>query len=99
MQAVVFYLLSTTNPPGFVETPNVSFEGKNVCVQTNYDYRQAVARMLVNLLTLDDKSLTNSKSESPQNVFQDDWAFLEELQNDAVVMESLENEKETGTGS
>ena len=72
---------------------------KNVCVQTNYDYRQAVARMLVNLLTLDDKSLTNSKSESPQNVFQDDWAFLEELQNDAVVMESLENEKETGTGS
>ncbi|XP_076450476.1 uncharacterized protein LOC143286694 isoform X2 [Babylonia areolata] len=83
---------------------HLTLEGNPVCVaprpdsmQDNYDYRQAVKRMLTGLATLDDKPLTgvDSGASSPHNIFDADWAFLEELQGDALLIESLENESET----
>ena len=62
----------------------------------NYDYRQAIKKTLVNLTSLDDKSLADDDSSLQQNVFDADWAYLEELQKDALLIETLDNEKETG---
>ncbi|KAL8592065.1 hypothetical protein ACOMHN_032535 [Nucella lapillus] len=85
---------------------HLTLEGNPVCVaphpeaaEENYDYRQAVKQVLTTLCTLDDRPLTGasqgSGSASPQNVFDADWAFLQELQGDALLIESLENESET----
>ncbi|KAK7098748.1 dynein axonemal assembly factor 1 homolog [Littorina saxatilis] len=81
---------------------HLTLDGNPICVtptvtaeEVNYDYRVVVGRTLVNLVTLDDNSLADTGSSSPQNVFDADWAYLEELQKDALLIESLESEKET----
>lgn len=65
-------------------------------LQVDYDYRQTIKRTLPNLSTLDDKSLADADASLTQNVFDADWAYLEELQKDALLIESLDSEKETG---
>ena len=65
-------------------------------MQVDYDYRQTIKRTLPNLSTLDDKSLADADASLTQNVFDADWAYLEELQKDALLIESLDSEKETG---
>lgn len=63
--------------------------------QEDYDYRETIKKILPALLTLDDKPTDESGSVAT-NVFDADWEYLEELQRDALVMESKENDKETG---
>ena len=65
-------------------------------MQVDYNYRQTIKRTLPNLSTLDDKSLADADTSLTQNVFDADWAYLEELQKDALLIESLDSEKETG---
>ena len=65
-------------------------------MQVDYNYRQTIKRTLPNLSTLDDKSLADTDTSLTQNVFDADWAYLEELQKDALLIESLDSEKETG---
>jgi hypothetical protein len=55
-----------------------------------------VKKTLPKLEMLDDKPLTDVECLSPQNVFDADWAYLEELQNDAVLIEAEDNDMETG---
>jgi hypothetical protein len=48
-----------------------------------YDYRQAVKKVIPQLRYLDDEILKEGASVTKKtNVFDADWAYLEELQND-----------------
>lgn len=40
--------------------------------------------------------MTETESAGSQNVFDADWAFLEELQQDALLLESAVDETEAG---
>ena len=52
-------------------------------LQIEYDYRQAVKKAIPHLKTLDDEILIEGVgSFQKHNVFDDDWAYLQELQND-----------------
>ena len=65
----------------------------------NYDYQQTIKKTLPSLSTLDDKSLADADSSLQLNVFDADWAYLEELQKDALLIETIDSEKETGVWS
>ena len=66
-------------------------------LQPSYDYRQSVKKLLPNLLVLDDERLDSSSSSMVKhNVFDDDWAYLEELQKDAFLQGGLGDEVEVG---
>ncbi|RUS69894.1 hypothetical protein EGW08_022345, partial [Elysia chlorotica] len=68
-----------------------------------YDYRGSVRSLLPNLLVLDDErmdvDLSSATSSSPSgesrsrhhNVFDEDWAYLEELQQDAFLQQEFSN--------
>ena len=57
-----------------------------VAPKVQYDYRAAVKKLLPNLLVLDDERLdTVGSSLTKTNVFEEDWAYLEELQRDAFL--------------
>ncbi|GFO26863.1 leucine-rich repeat-containing protein 56 [Plakobranchus ocellatus] len=67
----------------------------------NYDYRGTIRSILPNLLVLDDEridiDLISGKSTAPSaescsrhhNVFDEDWAYLEELQQDAFLKQDF----------
>ncbi|KAK3753840.1 hypothetical protein RRG08_006230 [Elysia crispata] len=67
----------------------------------SYDYRGSVRSLLPNLLVLDDERMdidvTSATSSSPSgeshsrhhNVFDEDWAYLEELQQDAFLQQEF----------
>ncbi|GFS10197.1 leucine-rich repeat-containing protein 56 [Elysia marginata] len=67
----------------------------------DYDYRGSVRSLLPNLLVLDDErmdaDLSNAACSSPSgesrsrhhNVFDEDWAYLEELQQDAFLQQEF----------
>lgn len=69
----------------------------------DYDYRGSVRSFLPNLLVLDDErmdddlsiaassSLAGEAHSRHQNVFDEDWAYLEELQQDAFLQQEFTN--------
>ncbi|XP_067655482.1 leucine-rich repeat-containing protein 56-like [Haliotis asinina] len=84
---------------------SLSLEGNPVCLmphpesqQTNYNYREYVKKVLPNLQVLDEEPLLDgSATDRKPNAFEDDWAYLEELQKDALLMESLIDTVNIGT--
>ena len=61
-------------------------------LQIEYDYRQAVKKAIPHLKTLDDEILIEGVgSFQKHNVFDDDWAYLEELQNDVSLRTSTDS--------
>lgn len=78
---------------------NLTLEGNPLCVAPSpgeesieYDYRQAVKKAIPQLKTLDDELLIEGVgSFQKHNVFDDDWAYLEELQKDVSLRGSTES--------
>lgn len=57
-------------------------------MQLEYDYRQAVKKAIPHLKTLDDEILIEGVgSFQKHNVFDADWAYLEELQKDITLQD------------
>lgn len=80
---------------------HLTLDGNPVCVapapdseETGFDYRLAVKKILPFLETLDDKPVAEAECSSPLNVFEADWAYLEELQQEAVLVEAHDRDKE-----
>lgn len=77
----------------------LTLEANPLCVHpapdkedANYDYRYEVKKTIPHLVTLDDEPLTmESASNNPKNVFDADWAFLEELHKDLGLTGSVES--------
>ncbi|XP_033751249.1 leucine-rich repeat-containing protein 56-like [Pecten maximus] len=77
----------------------LTLEANPLCVHpapdkddANYDYRQEVKRSIPHVVTLDDEPLMiESISSKPKNVFDADWAFLEELHKDLGLTGSMES--------
>ena len=58
----------------------------------DYDYRQAVKKAIPHLKTLDDEILIEGVgSFQKHNVFDADWAYLEELQKDISLHEDSDS--------
>lgn len=54
--------------------------------QPGYDFREMIKKLLPNLHVLDDERLDdNSSSSVRHHVFDEDWAYLEELHDDALL--------------
>ena len=61
-------------------------------MQPEYDYRQAVKKAIPHLKILDDELLIEGVgSFQKHNVFDDDWAYLEELSKDVSLRGSTES--------
>ncbi|KAL8572822.1 hypothetical protein ACOMHN_024998 [Nucella lapillus] len=81
---------------------HLTLDGNPVCImptvhaqEVNYDYRQMVRKTLTHLSVLDDNSLSAADSRVTPNAFDADWAYLEELQRDALVRESRDSQPGT----
>ncbi|OWF50675.1 leucine-rich repeat-containing protein 56-like isoform X1 [Mizuhopecten yessoensis] len=77
---------------------NLTLEANPLCVQPapdredeNYDYRQEVKKGIPHLVCLDDEPLSMEPSSKTKNVFDADWAFLEDLHNDLGLTGSMES--------
>ncbi|XP_059150695.1 uncharacterized protein LOC131937357 [Physella acuta] len=78
----------------------LSLDGNPICVcpspntqQPDYDYRETVKKILPTLLLLDEVSLEGyDPSAVRHNVFDEDWAYLEELQKDSFLQEEFSDE-------
>lgn len=85
----------------------LTLESNPVCVkpspdsvQEDYDYRQAVKKVIPQLRYLDEEILTEESSPSKKtNVFDADWAYLEELQNDLNLKEDSDDNESSGPSS
>ncbi|KAH9491848.1 hypothetical protein Btru_029890 [Bulinus truncatus] len=87
---------------------NLSLDGNPICASPspnteeppNYDYRETVRKLLPKLMILDDEPVDGCNSSMIRhNVFDDDWAYLEELQKDAFLQEEFiksDNSEELG---
>ena len=61
-------------------------------LQPEYDYRQAIKKAIPQLKILDDELLIEGVgSFQKHNVFDDDWAYLEELSKDVSLRGSTES--------
>ncbi|XP_041365553.1 leucine-rich repeat-containing protein 56-like isoform X2 [Gigantopelta aegis] len=83
---------------------SLALEGNPVCVaptpdstKISYNYRSAVKKILPHLRILDDEALIEGQVPKVKpNAFDDDWAYLQELQKDALMMEEpLESQDNT----
>ncbi|KAJ8299005.1 hypothetical protein KUTeg_023065 [Tegillarca granosa] len=91
--------LSMLDKLEILDLEGLTLEGNPICVrpspdsdQENYDYRQAVKKSIPHLKILDDEPLVEGVvSPKKGNVFDDDWAYLEELQNDIGFGGSVES--------
>lgn len=56
--------------------------------------------MLPQLKSLDDEPIVNLESSKKTNVFDEDWAFLDDLQKDLSLqnLNSLDSTEDDGTG-
>lgn len=79
---------------------SLTLEGNTVCVlptpdsseTEDYDYRWTVKNIIPHLKILDEEALNLEPSPSKKkNVFDDDWAYLEELQRDVGIGGSTES--------
>lgn len=79
---------------------SLTLEGNPVCVlptpdsseTEDYDYRWTVKNIIPHLKILDEEALNLEPSPSKKkNVFDDDWAYLEELQRDVGIGGSTES--------
>ncbi|XP_052709136.1 LOW QUALITY PROTEIN: leucine-rich repeat-containing protein 56-like [Crassostrea angulata] len=79
---------------------SLTLEGNPVCVlptpdsseTEDYDYRWTVKNIIAYLKILDEEALNLEPSPSKKkNVFDDDWAYLEELQRDVGIGGSTES--------
>lgn len=62
------------------------------CPQLEYDYRQAVKKAIPHLKTLDDELLIEGVgSFQKHNVFDADWAYIEELQKDISLQDDSDS--------
>ncbi|XP_071120654.1 leucine-rich repeat-containing protein 56-like [Mytilus edulis] len=85
----------------------LTLESNPVCVtpspdseQEDYDYRQAVKKVVPQLCYLDDEVLTLEASPTKKtNVFDADWAYLEELQNDLNLKDDSDDNESSGPPS
>ncbi|KAL3841332.1 hypothetical protein ACJMK2_019493 [Sinanodonta woodiana] len=86
----------------------LTLDGNPLCVSpspnadpsTEYAYRDAVKQAIPNLKYLDDELLIEGVGTfSKHNVFDDDWAYLQELQNDMTLMQSTESLNSDGSES
>ncbi|KAH3882307.1 uncharacterized protein LOC127882434 isoform X2 [Dreissena polymorpha] len=79
---------------------NLTLDGNPLCNQPtpgeeleDYDYRQAVKKAIPHLQTLDDEVLIEGVgSFLKHNVFDADWAYLEELQKDMDLQDKEDSE-------
>ncbi|KAK3103608.1 hypothetical protein FSP39_020495 [Pinctada imbricata] len=87
---------------------SLTLEGNPVCVvphpdadeSDEYDYRLTVKTAIPQLKYLDEEPLTEEASPSKKvNVFDDDWAYLEELQKDMGIGGSMESLDQSSQGS
>jgi len=61
-------------------------------VQEDYDYRSAVKKAIPHLTTLDEEPLIDGVgSFLKHNVFDADWAYLEELQRDMGLQDETDS--------
>ncbi|XP_005096715.1 uncharacterized protein LOC101861358 [Aplysia californica] len=80
----------------------LALDGNPICVcpspthdEPGYDYRQTIKKLLPNLLVLDDERLDEASSSLiKHNVFDEDWAYLEELQKDAFLQQEFSENQE-----
>lgn len=84
---------------------SLTLEGNPVCVlptpdsseSEDYDYRWTVKKTIPHLKILDEEPLQSEPSTSKKkNVFDDDWAYLEELQRDVGIGGSTESLNTSG---
>lgn len=84
---------------------SLTLEGNPVCVlptpdsseSEDYDYRWTVKNTIPHLKILDEEPLQSEPSTSKKkNVFDDDWAYLEELQRDVGIGGSTESLNTSG---
>ncbi|XP_055900391.1 leucine-rich repeat-containing protein 56-like [Biomphalaria glabrata] len=77
---------------------NLALDGNPICAcpspnneeSPDYNYRETIMKILPNLLILDDEPVDGCDSAMiKHNVFDDDWAYLEELQKDAFLQEEF----------
>ncbi|CAL1529580.1 unnamed protein product [Lymnaea stagnalis] len=81
----------------------LALDGNPICAypspsgeeQPDYDYRNTIRQLLPDLLVLDDENL-DSSSPIKHNVFDEDWAYLEELQKDVFLQEEFTEKEEIG---
>ncbi|XP_062605381.1 leucine-rich repeat-containing protein 56-like [Saccostrea cucullata] len=90
---------------------SLTLEGNPVCVlptpdsyeTDDYDYRWTVKKIIPHLRILDEEPLNSDPSPSKKkNIFDDDWAYLEELQKDVGIggsTESLDSSEASHTES
>ncbi|CAG5116231.1 unnamed protein product, partial [Candidula unifasciata] len=72
----------------------LAIDGNPICVgpvlsqdQPGYNIRETVRELLPNLVILDDERLDEETISSRHNVFDEDWAYLEELQNETLLQD------------
>ncbi|XP_061182851.1 leucine-rich repeat-containing protein 56-like [Saccostrea echinata] len=90
---------------------SLTLEGNPVCVlptpdsyeTDDYDYRWTVKKIIPHLRILDEEPLNSDPSPlKKKNIFDDDWAYLEELQKDVGIggsTESLDSSEASHTES
>lgn len=85
----------------------LTLESNPVCIKPSadsdledYDYRHAVKKVIPQLRYLDDEILKEGASVTKKtNVFDADWAYLEELQNDLNFKEDSDDNQSSGPPS
>lgn len=74
----------------------LTLEGNPVCVKPSpeseieeYNYRMSVRDAIPQLQYLDDEPLSDVDCKKNVNVFNDDWAYMEKLQQDVMIQEIM----------
>ncbi|BFZ03963.1 hypothetical protein BsWGS_07002 [Bradybaena similaris] len=84
----------------------LAIDGNPICVdpklaqeQSGYDIRETVRKLLPDLRILDDERLDEESSSCRRNVFDEDWAYLEELQAEALLQNQHSQQQEEATSA
>uniref|UniRef100_A0A0B7A2Z2 U2A'/phosphoprotein 32 family A C-terminal domain-containing protein n=1 Tax=Arion vulgaris TaxID=1028688 RepID=A0A0B7A2Z2_9EUPU len=85
---------------------NLALDGNPICVcpspthdKSGYDFRKTIKDLLPNLKILDDDGMDDKSFSARHNEFDEDWAYLEELQDEALLQEEFPEKHEvTQTG-